>query len=319
MNALWLENNRVGFRNDVLQPDPGAGEALIRIRLAGICSTDLELIKGYYPYTGILGHEFVGEVVEAPGNSHLVNQRVVGEINISCGECESCLSGRVTHCRNRSVLGIMNHDGAFAEYTILPVINLHPVPAVIPDEKAVFTEPLAAALEIQQQIQIHPLDRVLLIGAGRLGQLIARTLALTGCNLWMVARHTKQKELLSGLNIQFFTLDEMPGAYFDVVVEATGSPDGFELARQLIRPRGTIILKSTYLGKIEVDMSKIVVDEIQFVGSRCGPFEPALNLLAAGLVDPTNMIEERFPLTSGGSALQYAASPGVFKVLLYPD
>src|SRR5688572_13925778 len=186
MRALWLEENKISLR-DVSQPRK-ANEALVKIRKAGICSTDLELVKGYYPYTGIIGHEFVGEVVEADDASW-IGQRVVGEINVVCNQCEQCLNGRPTHCENRTVLGIVNRDGTFAEFITLPITNLHRVPASVPDEEAVFTEPLAAALEIQQQVQINPTDRVLLVGAGRLGQLIAQTLALTGCDLRVVARH----------------------------------------------------------------------------------------------------------------------------------
>ena len=202
MQALWLENNHLDLR-DVPRPVK-PGEALVRIRLAGICGTDLELVKGYYPFTGIPGHEFVGEVVEifppdTSGNTGLLQpgQRVVGEINASCGICEQCRSGRPTHCENRTVLGITHRDGIFCEYTSLPLQNLHPLADSISDEMAVFCEPLAAALEIQQQVQIHPSDRVLLIGAGRLGQLIAQTLALTGADLKVVARHPQQARLLA--------------------------------------------------------------------------------------------------------------------------
>ena len=190
MDALWLENNRIDLRDVPRTRKPN--EALIRIRKAGICSTDLELVKGYYPYTGIIGHEFVGEVVEAEDPDWL-GQRVAGEINAVCNECEQCRNGRPTHCEQRTVLGIVNRNGTFAEYTSLPIANLHRVPDSVPDEMAVFTEPLAAALEIQDQIQLKPTDRVLLVGAGRLGQLIAQTLALTGCNLHVVARHAHQQ------------------------------------------------------------------------------------------------------------------------------
>ncbi len=319
MHALWLENQNITFRNDVPMPLPALGEALIRIRLAGICSTDLELIKGYYPFQGVLGHEFVGIVVDAPGAPHLLNKRVVGEINITCGVCQECYSGRMSHCLNRTVLGIRNHDGVFAEYTILPEKNLHLISDEISDDQAVFTEPLAAALEIQQQVQIRPKDQVLLIGAGRLGQLIARTLALTGCDLWIVVKHQKQKELLHGLSAKLISVQELEQTAYDVVIEATGSPAGFDLARQSVRPCGTIILKSTYHGKTLIDLSQIVVDEVNVVGSRCGPFRPALNLLATGFVNPLDLIEQRFPLSAGKEALEYAASAGVFKVLLYPD
>jgi threonine dehydrogenase-like Zn-dependent dehydrogenase len=313
IKALWLENNKISLR-DIHQPDQ-PNEALIKIHKAGICSTDLELVKGYYPYTGILGHEFVGEVVDAPDASW-IGQRVVGDINAVCGKCEACLNGRPTHCENRTVLGIVNRDGVFAEYTSLPLENLHRVPDSVPDEMAVFTEPLAAALEIQQQIQIHPTDRVLLVGAGRLGQLIAQTLALTGCDLRVVARHSYQQEILSARNIGLITEENIQPKKWDIVVEATGSSDGFNLARRAIRPRGTMVLKSTYKGDMNVNFSSIVVDEINLVGSRCGPFEPALRLLEKREVDPRVLISDQYKLQDALKAFEKAAQPGVLKVLL---
>jgi threonine dehydrogenase-like Zn-dependent dehydrogenase len=245
MKALWLENNQISLR-DIQQPNK-PNEALIKIRKAGICSTDLELVKGYYPYTGVPGHEFVGEVVDASEPSW-IGQRVVGEINAVCGKCEACLNGRPTHCENRTVLGIVNRDGVFAEYTTLPLENLYRVPDSVPDEMAVFTEPLAAALEIQQQIQIKPTDRVLLVGAGRLGLLIAQTLALTGCELHVLVRHSHPQNLLTGRGIRLITEDEIQPRKWDIVVEATGSSVGFNIARKAIRPRGTLVMKSTYKG-----------------------------------------------------------------------
>ena len=315
MKALWLENNKIDFR-EVSQPQK-PNEALIKIRKAGICSTDLELVKGYYPYAGILGHEFVGEVAKADDASW-VGQRVVGEINAVCGQCEQCLNGRPTHCESRTVLGIVNRDGVFAEYVCLPVANLHRVPASVPDGMAVFTEPLAAALEIQEQINIKPGDRVLLVGAGRLGQLIAQTLALTGCDLRVVARHKRQQELLTARGIRIITEEEIQRWRWDVVVEATGSPSGFALARQAIRPRGTLVLKSTYKGEMSVDFSSIVVDEINLIGSRCGPFEPALRLMESRQVDPTVLIDAEYSLTDAMKAFEHATRPGALQVVLKP-
>jgi threonine dehydrogenase-like Zn-dependent dehydrogenase len=316
MNVLWLENNKIDLR-DVSQPRK-SNEALIKIRKAGICSTDLELVKGYYPYTGILGHEFVGEVVEADGEDRAswIGQRVVGEINVVCNQCEQCLNGRPTHCENRTVLGIVNRDGTFAEFTQLPITNLHRVPDSVPDEMAVFTEPLAAALEIQQQIQIKPTDRVLLIGAGRLGQLIAQTLALTGCDLRVVARYAHQRNLLNARGIRIIAEEDIKPWRWDIVVEATGSPSGFSLARHAIRPRGTLVLKSTYKGEMNVNFSSVVVDEIHVVGSRCGPFEPALRLMEARQVDPTVLIAYEFKLEDALKAFERAAQTGVLKVLV---
>jgi threonine dehydrogenase-like Zn-dependent dehydrogenase len=315
MQALWLEDQQLGMR-DVPQPQK-SGEALIRVRKAGICSTDLELVKGYYPFTGIPGHEFVGEVIECEDETWL-GQRVVGDINVSCGTCGACRGGRPTHCENRSVLGIVARDGAFAEFTTLPLANLHRVPDSVPDEMAIFTEPLAAALEIQEQVHIKPTDLVLLVGAGRLGQLIAQTLALTGCGLQVVARHGKQQKMLADRNIRSLTEDEVDSRRWDLVVEATGSPAGFELARRTVRPRGTIVMKSTYRGELSVNMSSIVVDEVTIIGSRCGPFEPALRLLEQGEIDPTPLIAAEFPLGDALSAFERAAQPGVLKVLLTP-
>jgi threonine dehydrogenase-like Zn-dependent dehydrogenase len=313
MRALWLENNKIDLRA-VPQPRK-PNEAIIKIRKAGICSTDLELVKGYYPYTGILGHEFVGEVIEAE-DAAWIGERVVGEINVVCNECEQCLNGRPTHCENRTVLGIINRDGTFAEFTNLPISNLHRVPASVPDEMAVFTEPLAAALEIQQQIQIGPSDRVLLVGAGRLGQLIAQTLALTGCDLRVVARHKHQQDLLKAREIRTISEEEIEPWRWDVVVEATGSPSGFSLARRAIRPRGILVLKSTYKGEVNVNFSSVVVDEINIIGSRCGPFEPALHLMESKQVDPTVLIAAEFNLNDGLKAFERAAEPGVLKVLV---
>ncbi len=313
MKSVWLEDNQISL-HDVPQPRK-PDEALIKIRKAGICSTDLELVKGYYPYTGILGHEFVGEVVEAE-DAAWVGQRVVGEINVVCNRCEQCLNGRPTHCENRTVLGIVNRDGTFAEFTTLPISNLHRVPDSVPDEMAVFTEPLAAALEIQDQINLKPTDRVLLIGAGRLGQLIAQTLALAGCDLRVVARHPHQQNLLKARGIRTVSEEEIQPWRWDVVVEATGSPSGFSLARKAIRPRGTLVMKSTYKGEMSVNFSSIVVDEINLIGSRCGPFEPALRLMESHQVDPTVLITDEFKLENALKAFERAAETGVLKVLV---
>jgi threonine dehydrogenase-like Zn-dependent dehydrogenase len=313
MKALWLENNQISLQNI---PEPNKPEeALIRIRKAGICSTDLELVKGYYPYIGVLGHEFVGDVVYAPEPAW-IGQRVVGEINAVCGKCETCLNRHPTHCEKRTVLGITNREGVFAEYTSLPIENLHRVPESITDEMAVFTEPLAAALEIQQQTHIKPTDRVLLVGAGRLGQLIAQTLALTACDLHVLARHSFQRDLLSSRCIRSISETDIQPHKWDVVVEATGSPDGFNLARKAVRSRGTLILKSTYKGNININFSSIVVDEITLIGSRCGPFAPALRLLEKREVDPTVLISEEYKLNNVLKAFEKAAQPGVLKVLV---
>jgi threonine dehydrogenase-like Zn-dependent dehydrogenase len=321
MHAVWLENQILKVRQDVKKPAPHKGEALVKIRLAGICGTDLELAKGYYPFTGIPGHEFVGEIVRAPGRPNRNGQRVVGEINVACGTCRSCLAARPTHCENRSVLGIKNRHGAFAEYLCLPRKNLVAVPDTISDEAAVFMEPLAAALEIQEQIQIRSADRVLVLGAGRLGQLIAQTLVPAECDLTVVARYKNQQRLLTRRQIAWIKESAVPKGAFDIVIEATGSAVGFELARRAIRPRGTIVLKSTYMGKgiLQLNFSSIVVDEITLVGSRCGPFAPALHLLENRGVDPTVLIQGRYLLSEALKAFEQAAAPGVLKILLKID
>jgi threonine dehydrogenase-like Zn-dependent dehydrogenase len=298
-------------------PELLKGEALVKVRLAGICGTDLELVKGYYPYCGIPGHEFVGEVVQAPAAPRRIGQRVVGDINIACGECADCLESRHGHCKNRRVLGIKNHDGAFADYLSLPLQNLIPIPETVSDAAAVFTEPLAAALQIQQQIQIGDVDNVMVIGAGRLGQLIARTLASVAGQLTVVARHPSQQVLLH--DIDWIQEDGIRDRSFDIVIEATGSPAGFAMARQAVRPRGTIVLKSTYTdtngAKWPFQLSSLVVDEITLVGSRCGPMAAALDQLEKKQVDPTGLIEKRYFLNDAPAAFEHAAASGALKIL----
>lgn len=314
MKGLWLENNQLQLRTDIPTPKPSPGEALVRVLRAGICNTDLELIRGYYPYTGILGHEFVGVVEQGP--THLVNQRVVGEINAACGHCRFCRSQQPTHCENRTVLGIVNRDGAFADYLTLPATNLHPVPDNVSTEAATFTEPIAAALEIQQQVQIQTTDRVLVVGDGKLGQLVAQTLALTGCDLLAVGKHREKLANLEARGIKTGLAADVIDRSFDLTVECTGNPEGFAIARRALRPRGTLVLKSTYAGNLSFDASALVVDEITLIGSRCGPFLPALDLLAAQKVDVRALIHARYPLSQGLAAFERAQTRGVMKVLL---
>ena len=463
MRGLWLEGRQPRLREDLPMPVPGPGEALVRMRLAGICATDLELLKGYYPFTGIPGHEFVGEIAAlgpevaasgpeiavmgpevtasgpevaamgldvassgpeiaalgpegaprdascqdpepAEASAWPIGQRVVGEINLPCGHCLQCRAGRGRHCLHRRVLGLKGQDGAFAEYLVLPLANLHRVPACLPDEAAVFCEPLAAALRIQEQRPIAPGERVLVVGAGRLGQLIAlslggghpssgvdqqggprppgsrtamrtemhtemhtemRTGMCTGAQpgmytevsigmqsemhpamrpgippgmppevppgiplgipsempspgsftIGVVARHPRQRDLLAARGIRWLSEDQVvPGAW-DVVIEASGAPGGFDLARRALRAAGTLILKSTYATQAEIDLSSLVVDEISLLGSRCGRFAPALAALGQGL-DPRPLIDGRFPLAQGLHALAAAARPGVMKILI---
>jgi threonine dehydrogenase-like Zn-dependent dehydrogenase len=315
MRGLWLENLRAEYRVDIPVPQPNPSEALIRVTQAGICHTDIELMRGYYPYTGVIGHEFVG-VVEQAEDPAWIGQRVCGEINAVCGECEQCRSGRQMHCERRTVLGIVARNGALAEYLALPVANLHVVPANVSDDAAVFAEPLAAAAGILGLAPIAPTDRVLVIGPGKLGNLVAQVLALTGANLLVAGRRPQPLQLLEQRGIRTTPVDAVAERSFDVVVECSGNPDGFALARRAIRARGTIVLKSTYTGDTTVNMSSIVVDEVRLVGSRCGPMDAALRLLAQDAVDVKPLIECRYPLDRALEALATADQPGRMKVLV---
>lgn len=316
MRGLWLERQQIRLRDDLPRPDPPPGEALVRVAAAGVCNTDLELVRGYYPFAGIPGHEFAGSVESAPGAEEWEGRRVVGEINASCGRCAACAAGRRTHCERRTVLGIVNRHGAFAEYLTLPVENLHEVPAGLRDHEAVFTEPLAAALEVQEQVNVGPGDRVVVVGDGKLGNLVAQTLALTGCALTVVGRHPAKLALLAERGIATGGADAIRAGEADIAVECTGNREGFEFARTAVRPRGTIVLKSTYAGRTSLDISRIVVDEVTLVGSRCGPFAPALRLLAERRVDVAPLVQARFPLAHAVAAFEEAARPGVLKVLV---
>ncbi|MEZ4560187.1 MAG: alcohol dehydrogenase catalytic domain-containing protein [Caldilineaceae bacterium] len=323
MRALRLTDHGPDFGRRPC-PDPAPDEALVRVTLAGICATDLELIRGYKGgYRGILGHEFVGVVEAAPGQPAWVGRRVVGEINIGCGDCDLCRSGLGKHCRTRRSAGIINHDGAFADYLILPVANLHPVPDAVPDDAAVFTEPLAAAMEILDQVHVTPSTRVYQLGPGRLGLLVAQVLAHTGCDLTVIGRSAGSLDLAAQLtgastvavgSAAYQRLTEHPAP---VVVDVTGAHAGFFAALDLVRPTGTIVLKSTTAALLDgFDMSRLVVNEISVRGSRCGPFDAALRMLASGAVQTAPLIAARYPLEDAVAALEHARRPGVLKVLL---
>lgn len=312
MKGLWLEDRNVSLR-DLPVPVPPSGEALIRVLNAGICSTDHGLMRGMYPYAGIPGHEFVGRVED--GSEGLMGKRVVGVISASCRVCPTCLAGRTSHCPSRTVLGIERRNGVFAEYATLPVVNLMEVPETIPAEVAVFVEPLAAALEILEQVHIRPTDRVLLIGPGKLGQLVARVLHLTPCDLTVAIRSEHSRRRLPS-GVKTSSPEDVGPAGFDVVIECTGNPQGFALARRAVRPAGTLVLKSTHGADTPFDMTMAVVDEITLVGSRCGPFEPAIRMLSDGRVDPSPLVDATFDLTDGLRALEHSQESGVCKVLL---
>jgi threonine dehydrogenase-like Zn-dependent dehydrogenase len=317
VHCLWLEDRRLQLRDDQPAPEAAAGEAVVRVLLAGICNTDLEMVKGYYPFAGIPGHEFVGRVEEAPTAPERVGRRVVGEINVSCGTCDTCRAGRLTHCERRTVLGIKGRHGTLAEYLVLPVANLHDVPEGVGDEAACFVEPLAAALEIQEQVDVREGDRVVVIGAGKLGQLVARTLGLSARDVLVVGRDRARLQTLHDLGLRVGTAESIAPGKADLVVECTGNPEGLALAAEAVRPRGTVVLKSTYHGAASLDVSRLVVGEVTLVGSRCGPFAKALDLLAAGRVDVTSLIHARYPLADGLRAFDEAARGGVLKVLLH--
>jgi alcohol dehydrogenase len=310
MNALVFDGTLKLERH---RPIPRvAGESLVRVRRAGICNTDLEIVKGYMGFRGVLGHEFVGIVEEG----ELRGARVVGEINAYDGTCPTCLRGDVTHCPNRTTLGIVNRDGAFAEYLTLPARNLHRVPDSISDAQAVFVEPLAAACEITERVHIRPTDRVCVIGDGKLGLLCAQVLHLTGCDMLTLGRHASKLGILRQRGIAVTTDPDSIRGHFDVVVDCTGHASGFDLARRLTRPRGTLVLKSTFHGGQDTTFAPIVIDEISIVGSRCGPFAPALRLLEKKLVEVESLISAEYPLTQGMEAFERATAPGVIKVQL---
>ena len=277
--------------------------------LAGICNTDLELARGYMGFSGVLGHEFVG-VVERAEEAALLGKRVVGEINIACGKCAYCRDGLKNHCPNRSVLGILGKDGAFAEFLTLPVENLHEVPSSVTDEEAVFAEPLAAALQITRQIEITPSMKVAVLGDGKLGLLIGQALQLAGGRLVVIGHHAKRLEILArrGIGAVLEPASAEWGREFDVVVDATGSPTGLELAYRLVKPRGTIVLKTTVAKMDLFDLNRLVIDEVALVGSRCGPFDAALLALAKKDVDVKPLISRSMPLREGVEAMRLAAS-----------
>ncbi len=300
-------------------PRPKPGEALIRVSLAGICGTDREILKGYSGFRGILGHEFVGRVVECEDKRWL-DQRVVGEINVSCGECNLCLSGIGRHCPHRTVVGIVNRDGAFAEYIALPVVNLHSVPDTIPDEAAVFVEPLAAAAEVLEHVRSAPSPRAVVLGDGRLGLLIAQVLHQSQSKVTVVGKHASKLRLARswGVKTSDLAVEKLPGAAFSLVVEASGSPEALDEALRLVEPQGTVVMKSTYREPAHFDTAKLVVDEIKLVGSRCGNFTTALDLLGGGKIRVQPLISKEFPLDAGREAFEYLDKKSCLKVLLAP-
>ncbi|MBV8897823.1 MAG: alcohol dehydrogenase catalytic domain-containing protein [Acidobacteriaceae bacterium] len=317
MLAVHLESGAVSIR-ETNAPDRPPGFALLRMRIGGICNTDLELQRGYYGFAGTPGHEFVADVVQAD-TPQLIGRRVVGEINLPCGACQFCAAGLGRHCARRTVLGILNHPGAFAEFFTLAESNLHVLPARLSDEEAVFGEPLAAACEILDQISISQHDVVAVLGDGKLGLLIAQVLHAHGTRLVLYGRHEAKLSIARACGIETDSSGDRPRAAYDVVVEATGSAAGLNEAVAMTRPRGTVVMKSTIHGSVSIDTAPIVVNEISLIGSRCGRFEPALALLKRQRVDVRSMLSAEFPLSQAPAAFAEAAKPGVLKVLLRND
>ena len=299
-------------------PDPEFNETLVRVSLAGICGTDLEILDGYMQYNGILGHEFVG-VIEKSSNSDLIGKRVVGEINAGCGKCDSCVNGMERHCPSRTVLGILKRNGAFAEFLSLPEKNLHVIPDSISDEQAVFVEPLAAAFEINEQVSLKPEWNVAVVGDGRLAQLIIQVIKLTCSNITCFGKHEKKLEGLvqSGIKIKV-GIESTDEQLFDLVIEATGSNSGFSDTMKLVKPRGTVILKSTIASRENLDLTPTIINEITLIGSRCGLFKPAIEALASGKISVNSMIDSTFSLEKFEDAIIYAKKPDTLKVFLKP-
>lgn len=317
MKALRVEKSRIAVR-DVELPVRGQ-EGVVRVLLSGICNTDLEIARGYAGFMGTIGHEFVGVVEDSP-DGKLVGQRVVGEINAGCGECELCIAGDMRHCPGRTVLGIVGRDGAHAEFLRLPLINLIPVPEKIADEHAVFAEPLAAACGIMERTSVSKDKNVAVIGDGKLGLLCAQALALTGAPVLLIGKHPEKLRIAERRGIETATARNATKRKreFDVVVEASGSASGFTTALGLLRPRGVLVLKSTFHGTTKINAASIVVDEISIIGSRCGRFAPALDLLRKGAIDVDSLISEEYPLRDGVLAMERAGKKGILKVFLRP-
>jgi threonine dehydrogenase-like Zn-dependent dehydrogenase len=332
MLAFVVQNGKL---REVKRPLPKLrpGWALIHVRLAGICNTDVEILRGYHQFRGVPGHEFVGEVVEVAGVStktrkRWLGKRVAGEINVSCSAynykpvCAFCRRGLRTHCAKRTVLGIVAHDGAFAEYLALPLENLHRIPSNVSDEKAVFIEPLAAACQILDQLPIRKFPEAAVLGDGKLAQLIARVLQASGTKVTLYGKHETKLAIARSASIATKKVRGDAGDVkrvkenYRLVVEATGSPAGLTLAQQMTEPRGTLLLKSTFHGAAPVETWPIVVKEITVVGSRCGPFAKAIALLRSGKVDPSPLISRAFALKDASQAILYAQQPNVMKVLL---
>ena len=314
MRALFFDGS-LKLLGEYPEPHRRAGESLIRVKVAGICNTDLEIAAGYMGYNGVLGHEFVG-IVEESDNPKLRNKRVVGEINLNCGHCEFCGSGLRTHCPNRAVLGIMDHPGVIADLCTLPDSNLHEVPEALPDEAAVFCEPVAAAFEILAQVPVEPGRKAVVLGDGKLGLLVAQVLKTAHADVLLVGRSPRKLALARGWSIRTALADDMRGETADIVVDCTGTTEGFEAALDFVRPRGTIVVKTTVADRFSINLAPLVINEITVVGSRCGPFEPALRALSDGSVRVNEMVANIFPMEQALEAFEFASQPETLKVII---
>lgn len=315
MKAIVFDGE-LKYRTDYPRPFPAPGESLIRVIMAGVCNTDVELTRGYMNFSGILGHEFVG-IVEESDNRNLIGKRVVGEINCPCHKCSYCMSGMGKHCPDRTVLGIQNRDGVFAQYTLLPDENLHIVPDSVDNETAVFAEPLSAGFEIADSVHIRPTDRVLVMGDGKLGLLCAMALSGTACRLTSLGKHPEKLEILKKAGIDTILLsDYEPDGSFDTVVEATGRAESFSMAMRSVKRRGTIVQKSTYAGNLNMNISELTVNEIRLIGSRCGPFAPALRSMETGRINVKPLISRIMSLNDGVETVRQAMEPGTIKILI---
>jgi threonine dehydrogenase-like Zn-dependent dehydrogenase len=314
MQALIWDGQELRREANYAHPALSDGKVVVKVSLAGICSTDLQIFRGYMDFRGVPGHEFVGTVSAGP--DRWLGRRAVGEINFACGRCDFCRRNLGHHCPNRTVMGILNADGAFAEYISIPMANLHDVPENVSDEEAVFTEPLAAAFEILEQVPINPGDEILILGDGKLGFLCAQALKLACANVTVVGKHAEKLDAIKRCAIRTIRLDEWKPKSFDLVVEATGSESGLQLAMSAVRPCGTLVLKSTIAEKHHISLAPLVIHEITVVGSRCGPFPEALKALAEKHVVVTPLIENIYPLAEGVEAIAHASRPGARKILL---
>jgi len=317
MRGILFDGSRPNVCDDLPMPVPKKDEVLVKILLAGICSTDLEILGGYMGFNGIPGHEFTGRVVQGPDK--WVDRRVVAEINFPCRGCDYCRGGMSNHCPNRNVMGIDGRDGAFAEYMAVPVSVLHGVDDSLSDETAVFTEPLAAAVQILHQVQIDASDRVAVLGDGRLGLLSAMVIKTVTPNIVIVGKHSSKLKEAAGKQIRTILYDELAEEKsMDIVVDATGCPSGFETAMRLVRPRGTIVLKSTFAADAGINLAPLVINEVTVTGSRCGPLDEALSMMTDRLIDPRGLITARYPLSDGIEALNAAGDGRNIKVLIEP-